>query len=128
MLKRPIPSTGEMLPVIGCGTWQTFDVGEAAAQRRPLRSVLQTLLDGGGAVIDTSPMYGRSESVVGALLADMRDRDHAFIATKVWTRGQASGSAQMARSMDLLKTRPIDLMQIHNLLDWQTHLPALREW
>ena len=128
MLKRPIPSSGEMIPVIGLGTWQTFDVGTSAAAREPLGQVLEALFGGGGSLIDSSPMYGKSEGVVGDLLAERGARNRAFVATKVWTRGRQEGIAQMARSMDLLKTQPLDLMQIHNLLDWQTHLATLRDW
>jgi diketogulonate reductase-like aldo/keto reductase len=132
MLTRKIPSTGEALPVIGCGTWQTFDVGPGAAERAPLADVLKTLFAGGGSAIDSSPMYGRSEGVVGDLLADAQSRgmgrDKAFIATKVWTTGREAGIAQMKRSMELLRTDRIDLMQIHNLVDWQTHLVTLRAW
>ena len=132
MLTRKIPSTSEALPVIGCGTWQTFDVGPGAAERAPLAEVLKTLFEAGGAAIDSSPMYGRSEGVVGDLLADGKSRglgrDRAFIATKVWTTGREAGIAQMKRSMELLRTDRIDLMQIHNLVDWQTHLATLRAW
>jgi aryl-alcohol dehydrogenase-like predicted oxidoreductase len=128
MHKRKIPSSGEELGVIGCGTWQTFDVGASAADRAPLGEVLAALFEGGGSVVDSSPMYGRSEGVVGDLLAASGARDKAFIATKVWTSGRAAGIAQMERSMKLFRTDKIDLMQIHNLLDWQTHLPTLRDW
>jgi aryl-alcohol dehydrogenase-like predicted oxidoreductase len=128
MHKRKIPATGEELGVIGCGTWQTFDAGASSTERAPLGDVLRALFDGGGAVVDSSPMYGRSEGVVGDLLADNRMRDKAFIATKVWTSGREAGIAQMERSMKLFRTGRIDLMQIHNLLDWQTHLPTLRAW
>jgi diketogulonate reductase-like aldo/keto reductase len=127
-----IPSTSEALPVVGCGTWQTFDVGPSAAERAPLAGVLKVLFEAGGAAIDSSPMYGRSEGVVGDLLADAKSRDlgrdRAFIATKVWTTGREAGIAQMKRSMELLRADRIDLMQIHNLVDWQTHLATLRAW
>jgi aryl-alcohol dehydrogenase-like predicted oxidoreductase len=128
MQKRPIPSSGEALPVVGCGTWRTFDVGDDAARRRELADVLRVLFAAGGSVIDSSPMYGSSEAVAGALLADLHARDKAFIATKVWTEGRAAGIAQMEQSMRLFQTNRIDLMQIHNLLDWQTQLATLREW
>ena len=128
MLKRPIPSTGELLPVVGCGTWQAFDVGASTAERRPLLAVLQKLLECGGAVIDSSPMYGRAEAVAGDLLSELEVRESAFIATKVWTTGREEGMAQMARSMQLMKADPIDLIQIHNLVDWRTHLKTLRDW
>jgi diketogulonate reductase-like aldo/keto reductase len=130
MLARPIPKTGEVLPVIGLGTWQTFDVGEAGentAASENLREVLQKLFDGGAKAIDSSPMYGRAEAVVGALLAKMHARERAFVATKVWTSGREQGIAQMRRSAELLETRVIDLMQIHNLVDWRTQLATLRK-
>src|SRR5947207_12877756 len=128
MHTRKIPATGEALPVVGCGTWQTFDVGPAPAERAPRAEVLKVLFDAGGSAIDSSPMYGRAEGVVGDLLADAGTRDKAFLATKVWTQGREAGIAQMSESLKLLRTNRIDLMQIHNLLDWQTHLPTLRAW
>lgn len=128
MHRRPIPSSGELLPVIGCGTWQTFDVGDSNAERTPLAEVLQVLFDAGGSVIDSSPMYGRSEAVVGDLLTQLKAHDKAFIATKVWTQGRDAGMKQMRRSIQLLRDERIELMQIHNLLDWRTHLPTLRAW
>jgi diketogulonate reductase-like aldo/keto reductase len=126
MLTRPIPSTGEALPVIGLGTWRAFDVGADAAVRRPLREVLQLLLDAGGRVIDSSPMYGRAEAVTGDLLAEQAARPSTFLATKVWTTGRERGLEQMRRSARLLRSEVIDLMQIHNLVDWRTHLASLR--
>ena len=127
MRTRPIPTTGEAMPVIGLGTWQTFDVGDDSAARQRLRQVLQLLLDAGGRMIDSSPMYGRAESVTGDLLAAMGARPKAFLATKVWTTGRERGIEQMRRSAELLRTNVIDLMQIHNLVDWPTHLPTLRQ-
>jgi diketogulonate reductase-like aldo/keto reductase len=128
MHKRKVPSTGEMLGVIGLGTWQTFDVGSAPAERAPLAEVVRALLDGGGSVIDSSPMYGRSEGVAGDVIRSLGARDKSFIATKVWTSGRAAGIAQMEQSLKLFHTDRIDLMQIHNLLDWQVHLETLRAW
>lgn len=128
MHQRKIPSSGEMLPVIGCGTWRTFDVGRRPEERAPLAEVLSILFEAGGSVIDTSPMYGAAEGVVGDLLAAAGTRDKAFIATKVWTSGRDSGIEQMTRSLSLLKTDHVELMQIHNLLDWRAHLPTLRAW
>ncbi|HTR87185.1 MAG TPA: aldo/keto reductase [Reyranella sp.] len=128
MNKRKIQSTGEMLPVIGLGTWRGFDVGTATADRAPLADVLAALFEAGGSVIDSSPMYGRAEGVTGDLLSEAGTRDKAFIATKVWTSGREPGIAQMERSFKLLRTDKIDLMQIHNLLDWETHLPTLQAW
>src|SRR5882762_7494121 len=118
MLTRAIPSTGEKLPVIGLGTWQAFDVDFTADNRRKL----------GGRVIDTSPMYGRAEDVIGELTAALGIRDKVFLATKVWTRGMENGIKSMERSMTLLRAKKIDLMQVHNLVDVQTQLATLREW
>jgi diketogulonate reductase-like aldo/keto reductase len=126
MLTRPIPSTGEAIPVIGLGTWRAFDVGTDPPTRQPLREVLQLLLDGGGRMIDSSPMYGRAEAVTGDLLAELDARPRAFVATKVWTTGRDRGIEQMRRSAQLLRTEVIDLVQIHNLVDWRTHLATLR--
>jgi diketogulonate reductase-like aldo/keto reductase len=128
MQTRPIPSTGAPLPVIGCGTWRTFDTADTGAERTRLGEVLRVLFESGGSVIDTSPMYGRAESVVGDLLAAARSRDRAFIATKVWTSGKAAGVAQMEQSLRLLWTERVELIQVHNLLDWRTHLATLRGW
>lgn len=128
MHQRKIPSSGEMLPVVGVGTWRTFDVGARPAERAPLAEVLRLLFDAGGSVIDTSPMYGSAEAVVGDLLSATDSRARAFIATKVWTTGRDNGIAQMRTSMRLLKTDRIDLMQIHNLVDWRAHLPTLHAW
>ena len=128
MLTRPIPSTGAQLPVIGCGTWRGFDVGANATQRKALAGVITALFEAGGSVIDSSPMYGRAEDVTGDLLAQAGTRDKAFLATKVWISGKAAGIAQMQQSMKLLRTDHIDLMQVHNLLDWQDHLATLRGW
>jgi diketogulonate reductase-like aldo/keto reductase len=128
MLQRKIPSSGEMLPVVGCGTWRTFDVGASPQERAPLAEVLDALFAAGGSVIDSSPMYGPAEGVVGDLLAAAGTRDKAFLATKVWTSGRDNGIAQMRQSMRLLRTERIDLMQVHNLVDWRTHLPTLGAW
>src|SRR5258708_1899573 len=126
MQTRKIPSTGEQLPVVGCGTWRTFDVGASPAERAPLAEVLRALFEAGGSVIDSSPMYGRAEGVVGDLLAAAGTRDKAFLATNGWISGREAGIAQMNESFRLLRTNRIDLMQIHKLLDSQTHLPTLR--
>ena len=128
MHTRPIPSTREALPVVGCGTWRTFDVGAGAAERAPLRDVLRILFDNGGSVIDSSPMYGPAEGVVGDLLTEMNARERAFIATKVWTSGRNAGVEQMRNSMRLLHAPRIDLMQVHNLVDWRTQIATLRAW
>jgi aryl-alcohol dehydrogenase-like predicted oxidoreductase len=128
MLTRPIPSSGERLPVIGCGTWQSFDVGPDPAARAPLQDVLTAMFAAGGTLIDSSPMYGKSEGVVGDLMAARDGDDKPFMATKVWTRGRDAGIAQMEQSARLMRADPLDLIQIHNLLDWQTHLKTLRAW
>jgi diketogulonate reductase-like aldo/keto reductase len=129
MLTRIIPSTGEPLPVIGLGTWQTFDrsLSDAAATE-PLVETLKALRAAGGSVIDSSPMYGASERVVGELAQRARVAEDLFVATKVWTQGEKAGIDQMNESMTLLRRRTIDLMQIHNLVDWRTHLRTLRRW
>ena len=127
MITRPIPSSGEAMPVIGLGTWPVFDVGASEEARRPLREVVQRLVDGGGRMIDTSPMYGKSEGVVGDIVAELGYRDKTFLATKVWISGRDQGIAQMARSASLLKSPVIDLMQIHNLVDWRTQLATMRD-
>jgi diketogulonate reductase-like aldo/keto reductase len=128
MLTRNIPHGGEPLPVIGLGTWQTFDVGNDRVALEQRRQVLQILFDAGGSVIDSSPMYGRAEAVVGTLLSQMQAHSRTFLATKVWTSGRGAGEAQMAASAVKLQTPAIDLMQIHNLVDWRTHLGTLRAW
>lgn len=123
-----IPSTGEKIPRIGLGTWQTFDVGDDPAGRAPLAAVLREFVAAGARMVDTSPMYGRSERVLGDLVAEARIRDRLFLATKVWTTGRAAGVAQMEESLRLLRTDRVELMQIHNLVDWRTHLATLRAW
>lgn len=127
MLTRPIPKSGEALPVIGLGTWQTFDVGGGANERAPLSQVLQAFFASGARLIDSSPMYGRSEAVVGELLKQSGQEKTPFLATKVWTRGKAEGAAQMQASLQKMGHGRMDLMQVHNLVDVDVHLPALRE-
>lgn len=128
IIQRPIPRTGESLPVIGLGTWQTFDVGSAASARAPLKAVLSDFVRLGGKVIDSSPMYGRSENVVGDLSAELGVQKRLFLATKVWTSGRDAGIRQMEESFRRLRTEVMDLMQVHNLVDWRTHLATLRRW
>lgn len=128
MLSRRIPSTGELLPVVGCGTWQGFGHAPGSAEYARLPGVVEALFDAGGTVLDSSPMYGRSEKTTGELLAKSNHRTKAFLATKVWTSGREAGIRQMEASMSLLGTNKLDLMQVHNLVDWQTHLATLREW
>jgi aryl-alcohol dehydrogenase-like predicted oxidoreductase len=121
-------AAGVALPVVGVGTWQTFDVGRDAPERTELAQVLRRLVQAGGSVVDTSPMYGRAEGVVGDLAAQAQLRDALFLATKVWTRGEAAGIAQMEDSFRLLRTSRIDLMQVHNLVDWRTQLKTMKAW
>jgi diketogulonate reductase-like aldo/keto reductase len=128
MLTRTIPSSGESLPVIGLGTWQAFDVGADAASRGPLATVLQELIAAGGMVVDSSPMYGRAEQVIGDLVSERHWRPQLFMATKVWTRGRKEGVEQMQQSMRRLRVDRVDLMQVHNLVDARTHLDTLRGW
>lgn len=127
-LTRRIPSSGESLPVIGLGTWQTFDIGPSPAERAPLEEVLRTFVALGGKVIDSSPMYGNAEEVAGDLIGKLGIRSSLFVATKVWTSGKEAGISQMEESMRLLRADPIDLMQVHNLVDVNTHLETLKGW
>ncbi|KAA0980434.1 aldo/keto reductase [Pseudomonas sp. ANT_H12B] len=128
MLTRAIPSSSEPLPVVGLGTYRGFDVRPSDPAYKLLPDVLSALFAKGGKLIDSSPMYGRAEQTTGELLSIHEPRSPAFLATKVWTRGREEGIAQMEQSFKLLQTDRIDLMQIHNLLDWETHLPTLRKW
>src|SRR5688572_19840222 len=124
-LTRAIPSTGEKLPLIGVGTWPTFDVGADAAARAQPREVLKLL---GRGVVDSSPMYGSSESVAGDLIAELGLRDKLFIATKVWTSGRDAGIRQMETSFKRLRVERMDLLQVHNLVDLATHTKTLVDW
>lgn len=128
MLTRTIPTSGEALPVIGLGTYRGFDVSSRSKEKVALGQVLRTLLSMGGSVLDSSPMYGRAEEIAGELIAGQQVREKVFVATKVWTQGRAAGIKQMEQSMKLLRCERIDLMQIHNLVDWRTHLATLRAW
>ena len=128
MLTRRIPADGETVPAVGLGTWQTFDVGTGAAERQPLREVLRRFAALGGRVVDSSPMYGQAESVVGDLSVELSASPPLFVATKVWTSGREAGVAQMERSLKRLRVTRLDLMQVHNLVDWQAHLRTLRDW
>jgi len=126
MTTRRVPGSGEELPVIGMGSSGTVDVGPDSAERSALGEVLRALVDGGGRIIDTSPMYGRAESVLGDLLEGLELHSRVWLATKVWTRGREAGAQQIEQSFARLRTRRLDLLQIHNLLDWREHLPTLR--
>jgi len=126
--RRAIPRGGETIPVIGLGTWQTFDVGASDSARSPLREVLAQFVERGGSVVDSSPMYGRAESVVGDLAAELGIQAKLFYATKVWTSGQNEGVRQMQESFRRLRVQRMDLMQIHNLLDLRAHTETLLKW
>jgi diketogulonate reductase-like aldo/keto reductase len=128
MHTRAIPSSGEALPVIGLGTWQTFDVGGNAAAQAPLKEVLQALFEAGGRVVDSSPLYGSSESVVGELCAQLGICEPLFMATKVWTQGREDGVRQMQRSIERMRAGRMDLMQVHNLVDVEAHTQTLLAW
>ena len=129
MLTRPIPRTGEPLPVVGLGTWQVFDPPNVTDEvRARLADTLRTLVDAGGRVVDSSPMYGQAERLVGECAERAGVAAKLFVATKVWTRGEAAGVRQMRESMALLRVRRVDLMQVHNLVDWRAHLRTLRRW
>ena len=126
-ISRRIPSSGEEIPVIGLGTSRTFEVGVSAAEREPLRAVLEAFFARGARLIDTSPMYSSAERVLGELLTPAMHA-RAFLATKVWTRGARAGIEQMTHSEQQLRAKPLDLIQVHNLLDLDTQLATLREW
>lgn len=128
LLESLIPSSGEKLPRIGLGTWRGFDVGGNAADRDALTQALRAFSASGARMIDTSPMYHSSESVLGDLMAALGMRERVFLATKVWTSGRDEGIRQMQDSMAKLQSPHVELMQIHNLLDWRTHLRTLRTW
>lgn len=128
LIRKVIPSSGERLPAIGLGTSGVFEVGESAAERQGPFETLAALQQLGNAMVDTSPMYDEAEQVIGELLPQLPTPPSFFLATKVWTSGRPAGIAQMNNSFRLLGTDVIDLIQIHNLLDWRTHILTLREW
>ena len=128
MMTRKIPVSGEELPVIGLGTWQVFDVESTTEEIALRRQILDLLVEHGGSLIDTSPMYNRSEKVIGDVLAASGNRDRVFLATKVWTDGKASGERQMQRSAELMNTEVLDLMQVHNRRDLDMQFASIREW
>ena len=128
LLRRPIPSTGEKIPSVGLGTWQVFDVGDSPNDRAPLREVLARFTQLGGRVIDSSPMYGHAENVIGDLTSDLHLREKFFLATKVWTSGKQAGIDSMERSFQRLRVQRLDLMQVHNLVDVETQLATMRAW
>ena len=128
MLTRKIPSSGEAIPVVGVGTSDAFEVGASDAARAPIEDVMRALVEAGARVVDTSPMYGTAESVVGDVATKLGLAGKLFLATKVWTTGRAEGIRQMEQSFAKLKTKRIDLMQVHNLVDWRTQLSTVRAW
>jgi diketogulonate reductase-like aldo/keto reductase len=127
LITRKIPSSGEALPVIGLGTSGPFEVGNSPRERAPLKEVLEAFFAAGGKLIDTSPMYSTAEGVLGELLTPSMHQ-HVFLATKVWTRGDREGMEQMKHSADVMKHPKLDLIQVHNLLDLDTHLKTLHAW
>ena len=128
MISRPIPSSGEELPAIGLGTYSVFDVSSTAENIAIPQQIVDLLLGEGGSVIDTSPMYNRSEKVIGNVIGTGSPREAMFIATKVWTNGRDAGIEQMNRSVQLMNTDVIDLMQVHNLRDTDIHMKTIRDW
>ena len=128
MLSKPIPTTGESLPVIGLGTYDVFDVDSSAEAIATRKEIVERLIGAGGSLLDTSPMYNRSERVIGDVIAAGIDRQDVFLATKVWTDGRDAGIEQMNRSARLMQTEIIDLMQVHNLRDTAVHMQTIREW
>ncbi|MCP4878653.1 MAG: aldo/keto reductase [Gammaproteobacteria bacterium] len=127
-IKKTIPSSGERLSVIGLGTSRTFEVDSANVVRSPLLDVMRAFFDNGGQLIDSSPMYGNAEAVTGALLKQIDNSKDLFSATKVWTYGKREGIEQMERSMQRLGVNRMDLMQIHNLRDWEVQMETLIDW
>jgi diketogulonate reductase-like aldo/keto reductase len=129
LIKRTIPSTGEEIPVIGLGTYNSFDCRLSSDKRRDLTQVLELFIEAGGTVIDSSPMYGQAEAVVGELLKDLNAREKLWLTSKVWTRGARSGIDEMDESYRLMNAGSfMELMQIHNLVDWKIHYKTLRQW
>ncbi len=128
IIKRKIPSSGVLLPIVGLGTWQSFDIGNSEKEKEQLSKVLLNMKKLGGQLIDSSPMYGRSEQVVGNLTTKLSIQKDFFYATKVWTSGKQSGIDQMNTSMKRMNRKTMDLMQIHNLIDWKTHVKTLKDW
>ena len=128
MLRRAIPSSGESLPIIGLGTSRVFDVDPENRQELKIRKeIIEVLLDNGGSLVDTSPMYGQSEDLIGAILNDYPRRNELFLATKVWTKGKTEGEQQISESFKKMNTTKMELIQIHNLVDWKTQIKTLRQ-
>jgi len=128
MLTRPIPASGEELPVIGLGTYIVFDVESTPANIDARQAIVKSMIEKGASVIDSSPMYNRAENVVGDIIKTSRNRDKLFLATKVWTNGKAAGERQMRASSERMNAGVMDLMQVHNLRDTDEHLATIRDW
>lgn len=128
MLTRPIPGADESIPVIGLGTWEVFDVAGSREEIETRKEIVGMLLARGGSLIDSSPMYNRSEKIVGDIINDSGSRGDLFLATKVWINGKSAGESQMRTSRDLMNAGVIDLMQVHNLRDVEVHMATIREW
>ena len=128
LITRAIPKSGEKIPIVGLGTYRSFDVGGSGSERDAAKEVLRRFVESGGKVVDSSPMYGLAEDMVGDLAAELGVVDKLFMATKVWTDGRENGIRQMQDSLRKMRVRRMDLMQVHNLRDLETHLNTLREW
>ena len=128
MLTRPIPGSGETLPVIGLGTYEVFDIDDSGAELESRQQIVDLLVESGGKLIDSSPMYDRSEKIVGDIIEASGNRDALFLATKVWTNGKSAGESQMRKSADLMQAGTMDLMQVHNLRDIDVHMKTIRAW
>lgn len=128
MLTRPIPASGEELPVIGLGTYIVFDVESTPANIDARQAIVKSMIEKGASLIDSSPMYNRAENVVGDIIKTSRNRDKLFLATKVWTNGKAAGERQMRASSERMNAGVMDLMQVHNLRDTDEHLATIRDW
>jgi aryl-alcohol dehydrogenase-like predicted oxidoreductase len=128
IIARPIPGSGEHLPVIGLGTSRVFDIGRDPERRKQCAAVLQTLVAGGGSLVDTAPSYGTAEEVVGDLVAAAGLRGRVFLATKLEDYDRNTAAAQLGASLQRLQTARVDLMQLHNVADPHQELAILREW
>ncbi len=128
MLTRPIPASGEELPVIGLGTYIVFDVESTPANIDARQAIVKSMIEKGASLIDSSPMYNRAEDVIGDIIKTSRNRDKLFLATKVWTNGKAAGERQMRASSERMNAGVMDLMQVHNLRDTDEHLATIRDW
>ena len=127
LIRKPIPVSGEQFPIIGLGTYDVFDVDSTPEEIDIRQTIVEQLLSSGGSLLDTSPMYNRSEKIIGDIINAGTDRKRLFLATKVWTNGRDSGARQIARSAELMQTDVIDLMQVHNLRDTAVHMETIRK-